>query len=473
MSKKEKIRFGIIVILILLSRVPFIFHGYGSEEDAWAMPLVTERIATTGVYEVSRLPGHPFQELTYTMMWNAGPVAYNILTILISTLGLGSFMLALFRLSVKQWDWAGIGFAFTPIVYINCTNDMDYMWATGFLMIAFFQLVNKNPFLAGLFIAMAIGCRITSGAMLIPFLLFLWHTTEGSNRNKFLIKLISATAFFTFLIFIPVIMNYGFSFFTYYEHFPIPGFAKNFYKGTIAVWGAPGFIAILSGIVYSVYQYKTKQQSTENEGTGRTILLICCLLVVVLYTVAYIKMPLKAAFLIPLVPFVWAGLAIQLPKRIYMTLVVVIIISSFTFGINLADPLRGSKKSNFSVEKTISNQKVVFDILSGPVLADLTKRQQRTRYAESVLKVTTTIKEPTYIIAGWWLADLLVLQRGKENKNVVFGYYTDQPTLEKYRSAGYRIYYLPEQNEFNDLRFKSDFTNRYGALLKTGISDNF
>lgn len=78
----------LFTLLIALARIPFLFFGYGSEEDAWALPLVAERIAKGGVYEVSRLPGHPFQELVYTLIWNASPVVYNLLTLIVSSFGI-------------------------------------------------------------------------------------------------------------------------------------------------------------------------------------------------------------------------------------------------------------------------------------------------------------------------------------------------------------------------------------------------
>lgn len=59
-------------LVILITRIPFLFDGFGSEEDAWALPMVAQRIAETGIYEVSRLPGHPVQEITYSLMADAG-----------------------------------------------------------------------------------------------------------------------------------------------------------------------------------------------------------------------------------------------------------------------------------------------------------------------------------------------------------------------------------------------------------------
>ena len=136
MTKLERTYFWFVVILITISRIPFLFYGYGSEEDAWALPLVAERIALSGNYEVSRLPGHPFQEIVFSLIWNSSSILFNLLTVLISTSGIACFMLFLRNLNFKHWLITGIAIAVTPIIYINSTNDMDYMWALGFILIA-------------------------------------------------------------------------------------------------------------------------------------------------------------------------------------------------------------------------------------------------------------------------------------------------------------------------------------------------
>jgi hypothetical protein len=83
----------LLLSLIFVSRLPFIFNGYGSEEDAWGLILVARNIDLTGVYEVSRMPGHPLQELFLSGMWNWPEWSLNLLTVMASTAGVYFFML--------------------------------------------------------------------------------------------------------------------------------------------------------------------------------------------------------------------------------------------------------------------------------------------------------------------------------------------------------------------------------------------
>ena len=465
MKATERQLWWIAVILIALSRLPFIFYGYGSEEDAWALPLVTERIANTHHYEVSRLPGHPFQELAYTLIWNQGPVIYNLLTLIISTAGIGAFMLTLMHIRNKNWLFAGIALAATPIVFINSTNDMDYMWAISFMMISLYAIFRDKIVLAGIFIGMAIGCRITSGAIALPYLYLIYQLTKGDQRLKSALLFCASIGVSTLIIFIPVLMNYGLSFFTYYEHFPIPGFAKNFYKGSIGAFGSIGFIAVAYYLFKIVRRRKIIHHVIDNHRKISEQVLMMSSAAIILYLIAFIKLPLKSAFIIPMTPFIWINASILLEKKEIRNAAIAMIVSCFLLGINLADPLRGSAVSKWSIEKEIAGQKIAIDPISGVFTADISKRIQRTTYAKAVLLQTDSIQAKTYIIAGWWLADILVLQRGKENKQVTFGYYTDEDSLKNLQAKNYQIYFLPQQEEFNDLRFKGNFTTSYAKAL--------
>ena len=46
-----------------------------------------------------------------------------------------------------------------------------------------------------------------------------------------------------------------------------------------------------------------------------------------------------------------------------------------------------------------------------------------------------------------------------ENQNVKLAFYIDRSIMEKYTSEGYEIYYLPEQNMYNDQFSQMNFTD--------------
>ena len=62
---------------------------------------------------------------------------------------------------------AGFALAFTPQVYINSSNTTDYVWALAFILGSLYFVLLGRPLMAGILLGLAIGSRITSGAMLL------------------------------------------------------------------------------------------------------------------------------------------------------------------------------------------------------------------------------------------------------------------------------------------------------------------
>jgi len=468
MTLTERQKTLLFFLLVFASRIPFLFDGFGSEEDAWALPMVAERIGVTGQYEVSRLPGHPLQEIVYSRMWWLDSFYYNLLTAVISTAGILAFVLFLKRLHAPHPWHAGLVLAFTPLVYIHSTNAMDYSWALGFSLLSAWLISRSNILSAAAMIALAAGCRITAVAMLIPCSLLLLSLSAEDRRWRDCLVFLVAGLAGSALMYLPVFLHYGTGFFTYYEHFPVPVFLKNFYKGSIAVWGLPG-AAALAVVVFSILRkksdrpYHAGQQQPGEHSLGLLLFSISGMLI---YLAAFIRLPLKAAFMLPFVPFLITLLFQFTDRQMAKLALWGMVLSCFTFGVNLADGHRGSSSSPLALTFTAGAHPVAVDPLNGLVTADRSKRINRTAFATSVLKKSSTINVKTVVIAGWWLADLQYLGRNETNQHVVFRHYIDEPELRQLRASGHRIYYLEDQDEYNDLRYRKKMTGSYATLLE-------
>src|ERR1017187_1998955 len=126
-SENITVQLVFLSLIVFLSRLPFLFASYGSEEDAWLLPLTAKPIALSGQYELSRAPGHPLQEIIYSLIWNAGPFAYNLLTAIASVIAVLFFALSLRQLDFKHYLFASFALAFTPIIFISSTYAIDYI----------------------------------------------------------------------------------------------------------------------------------------------------------------------------------------------------------------------------------------------------------------------------------------------------------------------------------------------------------
>jgi hypothetical protein len=290
--------------------------------------------------------------------------------------------------------------------------------------------------------------------MVIPFAV--WHFLEyRSFKDVFLMGMV--TLITALCCFIPVWNTYGSGFFTYYEYFPYPPFLKNIYKGTVGAWGLIGFAGIAVGMMLVFINcFKISWQKQKK----KLPLILLCIISIALYTYSFLKIPQKTAFVLPMVPFVILLFALLLRRRQFYTVTASLVISCFFLGVNLDDPIRGSQSSALSYRTSISESPVAFDLLSGIVIADHSKRKQKMDYAASITNRLARENQKTTIIAGWWQNELRFYSLEKSNPLVSYLYYADENELRDSLKSGNKIYYLPEQDFYNDLRFRGNFTNK-------------
>ena len=256
---------------------------------------------------------------------------------------------------------------------------------------------------------------------------------------------------------------YGSKFFTYYQHFDIPSFVKNTYKGTIGVWGIVGLLAMLFAFGMAITNL-LKEYRGKSLCTKKNKLAIFCLLILALYIISFCLLPLKAAFMIPVIPFLILFIFQYTTPRTSILLTMAMITSCFLLGLNLSDPNRGSAESAFAYKTKIAGQQVSIDPFVGLLFADYSKQKRMIHFVEEVLAKTEDLKSPSVLISGWYLNFIRVLSG---NKKLIhqFVYYIDEKEILEYIKKGYKVYYLPLQDEYNDLRFKGKFTNNYALPL--------
>ena len=162
-----------LFLIVFISRLPFLNAGYGIEEDSWGIAIAAFHTKISGIYEPSRFPGHPVQELIYSTLWGAGPRVFNGLCVLFSAIGVLFFSLILKHFQFRHYFLAALAFAFVPVYFISSTYTIDFVWTEAFVLVSFYYLLKNKFIVSGIFLGLAIGCRITSGAMLFPFLIII------------------------------------------------------------------------------------------------------------------------------------------------------------------------------------------------------------------------------------------------------------------------------------------------------------
>lgn len=458
--QKKNLSFVFLFAIVFISRLPFLSAGYGVEEDSWGIALEAFNTWRTGLYEPSRLPGHPFQEFIYSALWGSGPIVYNGLSAFFSAVGTIFFAMILKEIKFNSYFLAALAFAFTPVFYISSTYTIDFAWAQALVLIALYSVLKKQYVLSGVFLGLAIGCRITCGVMLLPFMIMIWQENFKWNVSHFF-KMSIPMTIVAIALFIPVMQKYGLSFFMYYDQFPYPPLTKVIYKMIPGVFGLIGSIALGVFLLKAVFNKKSQRAGEEFNYQLDKKIIVASATIIILYVISYFRLPQKSGYMIPVIPFVILLFGYYLNRKNFKWLCWSLILSPFIFGINLTDAYRGADHSAYATIFKVSGQEIYMDPLIGPVRSDYSKRLQKMAFTSQIIERADTITSRTVIIAGWWYNEIMVtLIPKRQNKLVNFESYIDAGKINAYYKNHYRLYYLPEQNVYNDLKYEMKITDQ-------------
>jgi hypothetical protein len=166
-NARERLALLLVALAVLLTRLPWIGSGYGSDPDGYRVVIVARQIAHGGGYEASRLPGYPVYEyLTALSAWHA-PWVSNAVTALFSTAAFVFFALIARELGVRRYLLIALALAMTPVIYISSCCTMDYIPALAGQLAASYALLRGRPALAGLLLGISVA-RAGAGAAPVP-----------------------------------------------------------------------------------------------------------------------------------------------------------------------------------------------------------------------------------------------------------------------------------------------------------------
>ena len=297
-----------LFLIVLLTRLPFLGPGFGADADAWRIAGAARTIAAEGHYVASRFPGAPLVEIADSLLLPVGPWALPLASALWGAIGVVAFYLALCRLGARGCFWAALALAFTPVFWIHTTDAMDYAWALGLALVGLAFAVYGRPTLAGLAIGLAIGCRITSAAFLVPIGLLL-----VGSRARFLVAAVLAAG----LALAPSFLTYGTRFLSGYEFGRVPWiFVVK--AATRDVWGVIGTVAVGVATLFALTRIRSVP---ERERWA-------ILSAIVLFGGLFLRLPHDGAYLLPILPFVLLLFGRTLPRPMLVAFAIAMASSS-------------------------------------------------------------------------------------------------------------------------------------------------
>ncbi|MFU8767692.1 MAG: hypothetical protein ACNA7I_08550 [Candidatus Methanoperedens sp.] len=280
-----------LAVIFLISRIPFINLGFSAftnptDQDVLAVVNSAYLLRYFDVYTVSRFPGYPVYEIINSLFIGGGWIATNTATMAVSFICILLFAKILTYFKIQNKAIPVLTFAFIPVIWINSTVTIDYMWGLMFILLAFHLLFKEKYNYSAIAISLAIGTRLTSVFMLIP--LFYWMLYTKTDIKTIYTYLV-ITIVGSILSYSPVLYKYGFGLLNYYPR-EIP-FNEVLYGITTQLISIPTLIVLI--IAFISVRNIPKGDSTYNLG----------LLIVFIYSLLYIYHPSKPAYLIPVIPW--------------------------------------------------------------------------------------------------------------------------------------------------------------------------
>jgi hypothetical protein len=429
LSRSPRLQLTLLFAVVLLSRLPFLDAGYGVHVDAWRVARVAREVAMTGEYSVSRFPGYPLQEIVCSWFWQGGPIILNGLSALFSAAAATAFAEIARKLQCRHWWLAGLALAATPIFFISSVCSKDFVWAIAFVLLSVLASLHGKSVVAGMLLGLATGCRITSLAMLLPIGLIL--VGQGSGRKfRSLLGFALAALVTSALLFSPVWLRYGTTFFTFYD-IHRPDWMTMMRRGTVEVWGSLGLV----GLTIALGALILKRKKIPPPDQWIVAALLCA---TVIYVAAYLRLPDQAGYLVPIVPCVLLLLNMLTPRRIWQAVCLLLIVA----------PLADVWPRGFT---------------AGAIFRDRVERLQTMERIHDFVVYSQTLSGRNTIVIGAWEPRIAVMAPQLSHSRNHYAYLLSEIELLAALQSGDQIFYGPGMREFNYYVYGVDLA-QYGAL---------
>jgi hypothetical protein len=453
-----------VALAVLLTRLPFLGPGLGTDNDAWSVGAAARFIARTGQYKVSRFPGFPVQEYAAALLWPGGPWLIDLASALMCAIAAALLAVVLRRAGSRDAALGAIAFAFVPTVFISSTSGMDYLWACALLLSALVLTLARRGALAGVALGLATGCRITSIAFLLPLAL-MRAAPEPRGRGRAVLALATPALLTAAAVFLPVALRYGGEFLSYYEPagghersvayflaglltlFRLP-FSPLFVAGlaSVGVWGLVGFVALCVTIVAALARRAPEKASPMPRAFDAA-----CGIAVAVSALLFLRLPDDEGYLIPALPFGFILLARHCPRRLFQGFCVAVLVSPFVLGVDVTPPKKGvSPAARSALARSFvlgGGERFVLDPLRGPLLMDRDKRRAQMDILARARAQWPSLPPHAVVIAG--LLDLplhVEIQAGGDSTCDILG----REDLRALIAAGRPVFYFadaPERTE--------------------------
>ena len=451
---------------VLLTRLPFLGPGAGNDNDGWFLVNAARELAATGRYTTSRFPGYPVQEWLAAWVARAGggPERMNLLSAVAAAGAAFAFARLLRRLGARDVVLTALAFVCVPAAYVASVSAMDYLFALAFVLAACHARVAGRPALAGAWLALAIGTRMTS-VVLLPALLLLPPPDDAHDSRASRLGLAALACVFGSACYLPAFARYGWSFLRFVDPLRTGSTPLDFVTGvvhldrlrlppaliagqaTALLWGVPGTLALAAAFGAAFLRRGRPAPRAYEHMVPRVTLATG--LAVSLELLVFLRLPLDEGYLLPAVPFTLllaAGLA---PRAWFRAACAGALVSAFVLGVDVVPPKKGiapGVRSALAITVARGAYAVVLDPLRGPLLQDHDKRVRAAAVVSRAIAARPSLPPHALVFAGLLCAELTA----RLPQDRTHPWYTDyllEPELHAALARNTPVYLLPGVRE--------------------------
>jgi hypothetical protein len=346
----DRVLVGIVAVVTL----PILWMGYGTDIDVHNVLRVAPRLRDLD-YFPSRTPGVPVFEAIAAVF---EPVGGHLILNLLSAAAGAATVVGLARL-VRAWghgnaDLVALALFASPLTIIASTSLVDFIWALVFFVWAANAHLKDRTWLAGVLFALSIGCRLSSGFLIIAFLVA--DAWEPAKRRRALRTGALALPLGA-LLFVPSWLAYDRTLDFLHNEEGFRSFGNNLGRFSYKSYSAIGIVAIVVLLVAVPALWAALRR------WGQDPMLRFAVLGFVGSEALYFVMPWKMAHLLPslLTLLLWVG-ASRMNQRRYLWVLVGALALNGLVSFRLMTPNETDESTGGSFDPTLGLGLLLNDI---------------------------------------------------------------------------------------------------------------
>jgi hypothetical protein len=378
-----------LALVVILTRLPFLGHGYGSDNDGWRAALAARHLLRTGRYLPSRPPGYPLPEYVHAAMLYLGlgsSVWIGLMSAILSGVSAALFFRLLLPLGRTRAVAGALALSFTPVVYVASLGALDYIWGLTFFLAATSCMLSSRIWLSAVFLGLAAASRPTYALAILPLaLLYVGYDLKRLRQPtvwRQLAPLALGSGLIAVTFFVPEFLaNPNRATLIHMPNAVPPWWQHVAYSGSVGLFGIIGFVGVACAIVLALIN---KRRGIPVPTTVDRQLEGWALTVLILYALLFARLPDQPYYLIPALPGLYWLLCRYTPHRMLWVMVALLLASCFVLRIGY------------------DRQGAVALTINGPVVREIQIQDER-RCVEAVVKrrLEASPDGLDYVIAGY------------------------------------------------------------------------